>query len=58
MAYKAVITIPSGTVSTDLTDYRIMLRLSDMPAEFWDYVKSDGGDIRIKTTGVINYPRI
>jgi hypothetical protein len=56
MSYKVTITIPSGTVSGDLTGYPVMVRLSDMPAGFWSHVKTDGGDIRIKTTAGVQIP--
>lgn len=57
MAYKASITIPSGKVLSNLTNYPVMIRLSGMPAGFWDHVKSDGGDIRVKTTAGVQIPQ-
>ncbi|WP_119305049.1 LamG-like jellyroll fold domain-containing protein [Dongia deserti] len=48
---KATITIASGEVAADLTDFPVMVRLSDMASIFWSRVKEDGGDIRVKTTG-------
>jgi len=56
-SFKAKITIPSGTVNANLTDFPVMLRLSDLPASFWDNVRSDGGDIRVKTTGDVQIPQ-
>ena len=41
------VTVAPGTVAADLTDFPVMVRLSSMPSEFWDAVKSDGGDIRV-----------
>jgi hypothetical protein len=49
--YKATLTIASGEVASDLTNFPIYVDLSDMPAGFWTHVKEDGGDIRVKTTG-------
>lgn len=49
--FKVSVTIASGTVGSSLTNFPVMVRLSDMPAAFWTHVKADGGDIRVKTTG-------
>ncbi|RUW79628.1 LamG-like jellyroll fold domain-containing protein [Mesorhizobium sp. M2A.F.Ca.ET.067.02.1.1] len=43
----ATFTIASGAVSSDLTDFPVKVNLADMPANFWNEVKSDGGDIRL-----------
>lgn len=40
------VTIGAGEVGSDVTDFPVMVRLSDMPAGFWSAVKADGGDIR------------
>lgn len=45
------VTIPSGTVGSNLTDFPVLVRLADMPAEFWAIVKEDGGDIRVRDDG-------
>jgi hypothetical protein len=45
--YQVTVTVPSGTVSANLTDFPVMVRLSEMPAGFWTHVKEDGGDIRV-----------
>ena len=44
--YEALVTIASGTVGSDLTDFPFALTLSDMPDGFWENVDSSGGDIR------------
>lgn len=51
--YTATLTVASGTVGSDLTDFPIMVRLSDMPAGFWNHgdLRYDGGNIRVRTTG-------
>jgi hypothetical protein len=54
--YKVTLTIASGEVSSNLTDYPVYVRLSGMPAGFWTHVKEDGGDIRVKTTGGTTVP--
>lgn len=40
------VTIASGTVSADLTDFPIMVDMNDMPPAFWLGVRDDGGNIR------------
>lgn len=46
-SYYTEFTIPASSVSGDLTDYPVYLDLADMPADFWNHVQSDGGDLRI-----------
>lgn len=48
--YYVEITIASGEVASDLTDYPVYVDLSGMPAGFWSHVNSDGGDIRVMAT--------
>jgi len=50
------ITIDSGVVSDDLTDFPVMVRLSSMPSEFWESVRPDGGDVRVTTTSDMVIP--
>lgn len=45
--YYAELTIASGEVASNLTDFVVMVDLSDMPAGFWSHVRSDGGDVRV-----------
>lgn len=40
------ITIPSGSVGSDLIDFPVMVDLADMPSSFWVGVRGDGGNIR------------
>lgn len=40
------ITIAAGAVASNLIDFPLMVRLSDMSSAFWAAVKEDGGDIR------------
>lgn len=40
------ITVPAGKVSSDLTDFPLMIDLSHMPLGFWAGVRADGGNIR------------
>jgi hypothetical protein len=49
--FMVEVTVPSGTVASDLTDFPVMVRLSEMPAGFWSHVRSDGGDIRAWVSG-------
>jgi uncharacterized protein (TIGR02217 family) len=48
--FRAAITISAGTVASNLTNFPVMVRLSNMPAGFWSEVSEDGGNIRVKTT--------
>lgn len=41
------LTIPTGEVAANLTDFVTMIRLGDFPSKFWAKVKDDGGDIRV-----------
>lgn len=40
------VTVASGTVSSDLTAFPLMVDFVDMPSSFWAGVRSDGGNIR------------
>lgn len=40
------VTVSSGTVGSDLTDFPLMIDLGHMPAGFWSAVRSDGGNVR------------
>ncbi len=40
------VTISSGTVGSDLTDFPVMIDMRDMPPAFWIGTRSDGGNIR------------
>lgn len=54
--YSATLTVASGAVSSDLTNFPVMVRLSGMPAKFWTNVRSDGGDIRVTTAAGVAIP--
>jgi len=41
-----MVTVPSGTVGSDLTDFVTPIHLSEMPSSFWTAVRSDGGNVR------------
>lgn len=45
--------IPSGTVNSNLTNFPVVVKLSHMRMDFWNSsnIRSDGGNIRVKTTG-------
>jgi len=49
--YTFEITVPSGTVAANLTNFPVMVDLSDMPNYFWDYVLTNGENIRVYTSG-------
>lgn len=40
------VTIASGTVGSTLTNFPVMIDLTEMPLSFWDDVRDDGGNIR------------
>jgi hypothetical protein len=46
VTHVANVVIDSGQVGSDLTDFRVYVDLSDLPAAFWDTVADGGGDIR------------
>lgn len=51
------VTVPSANVASDLTDFPLMVDLSDMPTGFWEEVQSDGGNIRAyEATGTTLIP--
>ena len=41
------VTVPTGTVSSNLTDFPLMIDLSLMPPAFWTSVRNDGGNVRV-----------
>ena len=56
--YRVKITIDSGEVDADLTDYPVYVDLSDLPAGFFSNVKSAGEDIRVtKSDGTTEVAR-
>jgi hypothetical protein len=48
MAYLEL-TVPAGSVSSNLTGYVTYVSLSDLPEAFWLGVSDNGGDVRVKT---------
>lgn len=46
----ATLTVASGTVGSDLTDYPLFIDLADMPAQFWSET-NEGRDLRAKVGG-------
>ena len=56
--FRKKITIQSGKVDANLTDFPVYLDLSELGADFFNSVKNGGGDIRItKTDEVTEVPR-
>lgn len=45
--YRAKITVNTSEVPLAQSNFPVYVNLADMPAEFFNYVKSDGGDIRV-----------
>lgn len=54
--FDVTVTVAAGTVGSDLADFPLLIRLSDMPAKFWNYVASDGSDIRAYDSGGTQIP--
>jgi hypothetical protein len=48
-SWAADLTVASGTVASDLTDFPLYIDLADMPVGFWTY--TNGKDIRAYVTG-------
>lgn len=56
-ATVATLTIATGTVASDLTNFLVRINLADMPSGFWSAVKADGGNIRVyQSDGVTQVP--
>ena len=47
MANTANVVVQSSQVTADLTDFPLLVDLSDLPAGFWSTVSNGGGDIRV-----------
>jgi hypothetical protein len=45
-SYRLPITIDNTNNDSALTEYQIYMEISSTTADFWEHVKSDGGDIR------------
>lgn len=57
-SYRIPVTIDSTKVSADLTDFPVYVDLSDLSADFFSNVKTDGSDIRVtKDDGTTEVPR-
>jgi hypothetical protein len=48
---RFALTIPSGKVASDQTNFVTLVDLADMPAEFWSAVDATGGYIRVEQGG-------
>jgi hypothetical protein len=44
------VTVAPGKVTSDLSNFPVMLRMSSLPGPFWANVREDGGDIRVYTS--------
>jgi hypothetical protein len=49
--HTSTVTIASGEVSSNLTDFPVYVDLADMPSGFWANVASDGSDIEVTDSG-------
>ncbi len=45
--HRVALTIDADEVDSDLTNFPVYVNLANLPTEFHNHVKSDGGDIRI-----------
>lgn len=56
-ASSATVTVPAGTVASNLTAFPLMIDLADMPSAFWAGVQADGGNVRVyQSDGVTLIP--
>jgi hypothetical protein len=53
-AYYVDVTIPSGKVASDQTNFPVMVDLANLPSGFWSHVSSSGSEIRCKTTAGVS----
>lgn len=53
---KIGVTIASSAVSSNLTDFPVLVQLGDLSSKFWAKVKDDGGDIRVKNSSDVIIP--
>lgn len=54
---RIALTVDSGLVGTDVTDFPVYVDLADLPSGFFQNVQSDGDDIRItESDGVTELP--
>lgn len=52
-----LLTIPSGKVTSDLTNFPLYIDLSQMPNSFWSAVRPDGGNLRAHNAAKsVEYP--
>lgn len=49
--YRLKITVTAAEVDADLTNFPVYINLSHLPANFFENVQADGGDIRLTTAG-------
>ena len=56
--YRVKITVDKDKVGSTLTDFPVYVDLNDLPSDFHNNVKSDGGDIRVtRSDGTTECPR-
>jgi hypothetical protein len=48
--YRTALTIPAGTVGSDLDDFPVYVDMADMPTDFWTHANADCSDVRITTS--------
>jgi hypothetical protein len=49
--YYVEVTIPSGKVASNLTDFPVMIDMANLPSSFWSHVTTSGSEIRVKSAG-------
>lgn len=50
---RVAITVPSSSIPADLTNYPVLVDLSDLPSSFFSTVQSDGGDIVVTSSDYV-----
>lgn len=53
---RVPIEIPAGNVDADVTNFPVTINLANLDSEFWNNVRSDGGDIRVFSTADVELP--
>lgn len=51
----ATATVPAGKVTSDLTNFVVRIKLSDMPSAWWTHVATNGTNLRFRIPGETTY---
>jgi hypothetical protein len=48
--YRVKVTIDSANIDSTLSDFTVSIQISDLPQQFVDFLRSNGGDIRLTSS--------